>query len=83
MKELHEEKHFGRDKSVALISSSYLWPKLKHDVARYVCAKIQREKQPMLVFIFPSLFQLLHGLTEGWTLLLVCHELKDELIQFW
>jgi len=29
VKELHEEGHFGRGKTMALISSSHLWPKLK------------------------------------------------------
>lgn len=29
VKELHEEGHFGRGKTMALISSSHWWPKLK------------------------------------------------------
>jgi hypothetical protein len=34
--ELHGEGHFGRDKTLALVSSDYYWPKLTSDVARYV-----------------------------------------------
>jgi hypothetical protein len=36
IRELHGEGHFGRDKTLALISSDYYWPKLTSDVARYV-----------------------------------------------
>ncbi|KAE8701689.1 hypothetical protein F3Y22_tig00110515pilonHSYRG00071 [Hibiscus syriacus] len=34
--ELHNEGHFGRDKTLALISSEFYWPKLTSDVAHYV-----------------------------------------------
>jgi hypothetical protein len=38
VKELHEGGYFGRDKTMALISSSYWWPKPKGDVTRFVVA---------------------------------------------
>ncbi|XP_022864288.1 uncharacterized protein LOC111384260 [Olea europaea var. sylvestris] len=34
--ELHNKAHFGRDKTLTLISSDYYWPKLSSDVAHYV-----------------------------------------------
>ncbi|XP_022842142.1 uncharacterized protein LOC111365867 [Olea europaea var. sylvestris] len=34
--ELHNEGHSGRDKTLALVSSDYYWPKLSSDVAHYV-----------------------------------------------
>jgi hypothetical protein len=34
--ELHNEGHFGRDKTLALISSDYYWPKLTSDMAHFV-----------------------------------------------
>ncbi|XP_022854341.1 uncharacterized protein LOC111375708, partial [Olea europaea var. sylvestris] len=34
--ELHNEGHFGRDKTLALVSSDYYWPKLSSDIAHYV-----------------------------------------------
>lgn len=38
IRELHSWGHFGRDKTFALISSDYYWPKLTSDVERcYVC----------------------------------------------
>ncbi|KAE8704407.1 General regulatory factor 9, MU isoform 1 [Hibiscus syriacus] len=42
--ELHNEGHFGRDKTLALISSDFYWPKLTSDVAYYVdrCYEIVR-----------------------------------------
>ncbi|KAE8663112.1 putative Quercetin 3-O-methyltransferase 1 [Hibiscus syriacus] len=44
--ELHNEGHFGRDKTLALISSDFYWPKLTSDVAHYVdrCYVCQRSK---------------------------------------
>jgi hypothetical protein len=44
--ELHNEGHFGRDKTLALISSDFYWPKLTSDVAHYVnrCYICQRSK---------------------------------------
>jgi len=36
IRELHGEGHFGRKKTLALVSSDYYWPKLTNDVARYV-----------------------------------------------
>ncbi|XP_022871712.1 uncharacterized protein LOC111390828 [Olea europaea var. sylvestris] len=38
--------HFGRDKTLALVSSDYYWPKLSSDVAHYVerCYVCQRSK---------------------------------------
>ncbi|KAE8676682.1 putative CCCH-type zinc finger family protein [Hibiscus syriacus] len=44
--ELHNEGHFGRDKTLALISSDFYWPKLTSDVAHYVdrCYMCQRSK---------------------------------------
>ncbi|KAE8655338.1 Detected protein of unknown function [Hibiscus syriacus] len=45
--ELHNEGHFGRDKTLALISSDFYWPKLTSDVAHYVdrCYVCQRSKE--------------------------------------
>ncbi|KAE8669996.1 putative Quercetin 3-O-methyltransferase 1 [Hibiscus syriacus] len=44
--ELHNEGHFGRDKTLALISSDFYWPKLTSDLAHYVnrCYVCQRSK---------------------------------------
>ncbi|KAE8699360.1 putative CCCH-type zinc finger family protein [Hibiscus syriacus] len=44
--ELHNEGHFGGDKTLALISSDFYWPKLTSDVAHYVdrCYVCQRSK---------------------------------------
>ncbi|KAE8655824.1 putative CCCH-type zinc finger family protein [Hibiscus syriacus] len=44
--ELHNEGHFGRYKTLALISSDFYWPKLTSDVAHYVdrCYVCQRSK---------------------------------------
>ncbi|KAE8664910.1 G-box-binding factor 3 [Hibiscus syriacus] len=44
--ELHNEGHFGRDKTLALISYDFYWPKLTSDVAHYVdrCYVCQRSK---------------------------------------
>ncbi|KAE8697779.1 putative Quercetin 3-O-methyltransferase 1 [Hibiscus syriacus] len=44
--ELYNEGHFGRDKTLALISSDFYWPKLASDVAHYVdrCYVCQRSK---------------------------------------
>ncbi|KAE8672957.1 putative Quercetin 3-O-methyltransferase 1 [Hibiscus syriacus] len=44
--ELHNEGHFGRDKTLALISSDFYWPKLTSDVAHYVdrCYVCRRSK---------------------------------------
>jgi len=44
--ELHNEGHFGCDKTLVLISSNYYWPKLTSDVAHfvercYVCQKFK------------------------------------------
>ncbi|KAE8702634.1 putative CCCH-type zinc finger family protein [Hibiscus syriacus] len=44
--ELHNEGHFDRDKTLALISSDFYWPKLTSDVAHYVdcCYVCQQSK---------------------------------------
>jgi hypothetical protein len=44
--ELHNMGHFGRDKTLALVSSTYFWPKLSSDVAHHVgrCCVCQRSK---------------------------------------
>jgi hypothetical protein len=44
--ELHNEGHFRRDKTLALISSDYYWPKLTSDVAHFVerCYVCQKSK---------------------------------------
>ncbi|KAE8715853.1 putative Quercetin 3-O-methyltransferase 1 [Hibiscus syriacus] len=44
--ELHNEGHFGRDKTLALICSDFYWPKLTSDVTHYVdrCYVCQRSK---------------------------------------
>ncbi|XP_022871711.1 uncharacterized protein LOC111390827 [Olea europaea var. sylvestris] len=44
--ELHNEGHFRRDKTLALVSFDYCWPKLSSDVAHYVerCYVCQRSK---------------------------------------
>jgi hypothetical protein len=44
--ELHNEGHFGRDKTLALIAADYYWPKLSSDVAHFVarCYVCQRSK---------------------------------------
>ena len=37
--ELHARglaSHFGRDKTIAMVEESYYWPKLRHDVAKFV-----------------------------------------------
>jgi hypothetical protein len=46
IRELHGEGHFGRNKTLALVSSDYYWPKLTSDVIRYVerCFICQRSK---------------------------------------
>lgn len=46
LRELHGEGHFGRDKTLALISSDYYWPKVTSDVTHYVehCFICQRSK---------------------------------------
>jgi len=46
IRELHSEGDFGRDKTLALISSDYYCPKLTNDVAHYVerCYVCQRSK---------------------------------------
>ena len=36
LRELHGEGHFGRDKTLALVSSDYYWPKLTSNVTHYV-----------------------------------------------
>ncbi|KAE8729833.1 hypothetical protein F3Y22_tig00003151pilonHSYRG00058 [Hibiscus syriacus] len=44
--ELHNEGHFGRDKTLALISYDFYWPKLTSDVAHYVDHYVcQRSKE--------------------------------------
>jgi hypothetical protein len=44
--ELHNEGHFGQDKTLALISSDYYWPKLTSGVAHFVerCNVCQKSK---------------------------------------
>ncbi|KAE8710906.1 putative CCCH-type zinc finger family protein [Hibiscus syriacus] len=44
--ELHNEGHFGRDMTLALISSDFYWPKLTSNMAHYVdrCYVCQRSK---------------------------------------
>lgn len=46
IRELHNKGHFGQDKTLALISSDYYWPKLTSDAAHYVerCYVCQRSK---------------------------------------
>ncbi|KAE8672958.1 putative CCCH-type zinc finger family protein [Hibiscus syriacus] len=48
--ELHNEGHFGRDKTLALISYDFYWPKLTSDVAHYVdcCYVCQRSKSVLI-----------------------------------
>ncbi|XP_022891767.1 uncharacterized protein LOC111406609 [Olea europaea var. sylvestris] len=47
--ELHNKGHFGRENTLALISSDYYWPKLSSDVAHYVgcCYVCQRSKEAL------------------------------------
>lgn len=47
VKELLEEGHFGRDKTMALISSSYWWPKWKGDITRFVVAMCVKDPTNM------------------------------------
>lgn len=48
--ELHEEGHFGRDKTLALVLSDYYWLKLTWDVAHYVeCCFICRRSNGGLI----------------------------------
>ncbi|GLT54897.1 hypothetical protein SLA2020_280560 [Shorea laevis] len=72
IRELHGEGHFGRDKTLALISSDYYWPKLTSDVARYVerCFICQRSKGAlqMLVCILHYQCPMAHGSTLAWIL---------------
>lgn len=44
--ELHNEGHFGRDKTLALVSADFYWPKLTSDVTHFVgrCYVCQRAK---------------------------------------
>ena len=46
IKELHEEGHVGRDRTLHLVSSSYYWSSLRRDVERYVqrCVVCQASK---------------------------------------
>lgn len=46
IKELHEEGHVGRDRTLQLVATSYFWPTLRRDVLRYVerCVVCQRSK---------------------------------------
>lgn len=46
VQELHNEGHFGRDKTLALVAADFYWPKLTSDVARFVdrCCVCQRSK---------------------------------------
>lgn len=43
---LHNEGHFGRDKTLALITADYYWSKISSDVTRYVkgCYVCQKSK---------------------------------------
>lgn len=50
VKELIQEGHFGRDKTLALISSTYWWPKLMRDVVRYMERCYVWEDHPSLVY---------------------------------
>ena len=36
VKELHEEGHVGRDRTLQLISQSYFWPTIRKEVERFV-----------------------------------------------
>ena len=58
IRELHGEGHFGRDKTLALVSLDYYWPKLTSDVTRYV----------EWGFICKRVYQcpMAHGLTSTW-----------------
>ncbi|VFQ71665.1 unnamed protein product [Cuscuta campestris] len=44
--ELHNEGHFGRDKTLVLVSADFYWPKLRSDVTHFVdrCFVCQRSK---------------------------------------
>ena len=46
IKELHEEGHVGRDRTLQLLTESYFWPSMRRDVARFVerCVVCQRSK---------------------------------------
>lgn len=46
IKELHEEGHVGRDRTLQLVMESYFWPSLRRDVYRFVarCVVCQRSK---------------------------------------
>lgn len=46
VQELHNEGHVGRDRTLHLVSSSYFWPSLRHDVERFVehCRVCQQSK---------------------------------------
>ncbi|CAA7036099.1 unnamed protein product [Microthlaspi erraticum] len=46
IRELHNEGHVGRDRTLQLLSNSYFWPSLRRDVERYVsrCTVCQRSK---------------------------------------
>ncbi|CAA7062472.1 unnamed protein product [Microthlaspi erraticum] len=46
IKELHEEGHVGRDRTLRLVADSYFWPTLRRDVARHVerCVICHRSK---------------------------------------
>ena len=63
IKELHSERHFGRDKTLALMSKNFYWPKLKRDVQRFMesLARYLVGLLLMLVFIFPYLFLQFRG----------------------
>lgn len=46
VKELHEEGHVGRDRTLQLVTSSYFWPTLRRDVLRFIarCTVCQKSK---------------------------------------
>lgn len=46
IKEFHEEGHTGRDRTLQRVASSYFWPTLRRDVARFVerCVVCQKSK---------------------------------------
>ena len=64
--------HFGRDKTYAMLSTHYYWPRMKRDVDA-LCFDAQHVSKlslrpTLMVFIFHYPFHMLHGPTLAWTL---------------